>query len=50
MGVVLVWSSAMLLNRIGLGYGLGDVLLRHALKISVGGCCNPLRCDGDVME
>jgi hypothetical protein len=49
MGVVLVRLIVVLLNRIGLRFGLGDGLLRPALKNLVDGCCNPFRCEGCVV-
>ena len=45
-----MWLVDVLFNRIGLGFGLGDDLLRLALKILVDGCCNPSRCGVCVME
>ena len=37
-------------DRTGLGFGLGDGLLRLALKISADGCCNHLKYMGCVVE
>ncbi len=49
-GFVLVWMVVVLFDRNGLGFGLGDDLLRHALKISAGGCCENLKCGGCVVK
>ena len=37
-------------GRTGLGFGLGDGLLRLALKISADGCCSHLKYRGCVVE
>ena len=43
---VLVWLVVVMSDRRGLGFGLGDDLLRPALKISADGCCGRLECGG----
>ena len=45
-----MWLVIVLFDRLGLGFGLGDDLLRPALKISVEGCCNRWRYGGCVVE
>jgi len=47
-GVVLVLLVVALFDRIGLEFGLGDNLLRHALKTWVDGCCSRLKWGGVV--
>ena len=39
----------VLFDRIGLGFGLGDGLLRPAFKISTDDCCSRLKCGGCVV-
>ena len=45
-----MWLVVVVFDQIGLGFGLEDDLLRHALKISVDGCCNRLKCGDCVLE
>jgi len=49
-GSILVWLVVVLFDRNGLGFGLRDDLLRLALNISAGGCCDRLNRGGCVME
>ena len=41
-----MWLVVVLLDRNGLGFGLGDDLLRLTLNISADGCCDCLKCGG----
>jgi hypothetical protein len=45
-----VWLVVVVIDPIGLGFGLEDCLLCPALKILVDGCCNRLKCGGYVIE
>jgi len=39
-----VWLVVVLFDRNGLGFGLGNYLLRPTLKISADVCCDRLEC------